>query len=253
VKDAPRPLVLFGFLGSETLFQAAGVVGILPITKARGTVVFVKDGVALQPWSGSLGNANVIAIVDGADISVDLTEFKAVEDSTFLARVEELRQFVSVEIGRLEISDLKRGFPRVAPIDPQGGYELLANWNWLRNSESPGELFPVEASKVLLGIEPYPGEKILLSVPAVKRFPIHAHLNCRAIATDRRLIFWDADATVHSWFLLWSEVGRSAMKTSYRTDLHLVREGKSTLEIALVSEQDLDAIRGVIEEQVERP
>ena len=32
------------------------------------------------------------------------------------------------------------------------------------------------------------------------------------------------------------------MKTSYRTDLHLVREGKSTLEIALVSEQDLDAI-----------
>ena len=250
-KDAPSPLVLFGSPGSDTLMSVAGVVGILPITKSQGTVVFVKDGVALHPWSGSLGNGNVIAIVDGADLSVDLTEFKAVEDPTFLSKVEELREFVAAEIERLEIADLNRGFPLVSPIDPRGGYELLTNWLWLRKSESPKELFPVEASEVLLGVEPYPSEKILLSLSAVKRFPVHAHLNCRAIATNRRLIFWDADSAKHSWFLLWSEVERFEVKENYHTDLHFVRRGEPTLEMALASEEDVSAMKAAIEEQLE--
>ena len=249
--DAPNPLVLFGPRCSEPMMSAAGVVGIFPITRAQGSVVFVKDGVALQPWSGSLGSGNVVAILDGADVAVDLTEFKAVEDSTFLDRLESLRGLVAAQVERLEIADLNRGFPRVSPIDPRGGYELLTNWLWLRNAESPKELFPLEASQVLLGVEPYPKEKILLSLSAVKRFQVHAHLNCRAIATNQRLVFWDADSPQYSWFLHWNEVERCEMKESYYTDLHFVRKRESTLEMALASEEDVSAMKAVIEEQLQ--
>ena len=65
------------------------------------------------------------------------------------------------------------------------------------------------------------------------------------------MLFWDADSTKHSWFLLWSEVEKFEVKESYYTDLHFVRQGESTLEMALASEEDVRAMKAVIEEQLE--
>ena len=41
------------------------------------------------------------------------------------------------------------------------------------------------------------------------------------------------------------------VKESYYTDLHFVRQGESTLEMALASEEDVRAMKAVIEEQLE--
>ena len=245
------PLVLFGETSKTPLVPKSGCLAVLPVTSSLGTVVFVKDGVALEPWSGSLGKANAIAVVEGSDLSVDLTEFKVVEDELLQSRIHGLQEVVLKDIERLELADLNKAFPRLRPVDPRGGYELLTNWLWLRNSESPGDLFPVEASEVLMGVEPYPQERIHLSLPAVKRFPVHAHLNCRAVATNRRLVFWDADSPSHSWFLLWREVAQCEVQEHYYTDIRLIQKGKSSLEMALSSEEGLKAMMAAIEEHLQ--
>ena len=41
------------------------------------------------------------------------------------------------------------------------------------------------------------------------------------------------------------------MKENYHTDLHFVRRGEPTLEMALASEEDVSAMKAAIEEQLE--
>jgi hypothetical protein len=251
-KDAGcSPLVLLGLHGVESTVAADAVVAVLPLREERGDVTLVKDGVTLEPFRVNLDRFPRVGLVaDASELSVDLTEFQVVEDRAFGDKMGELQRWTQGVLQALKLSVIDHALARLEKVNPQVGYDIVSTLSWIQGGDISEPRYPLEASWGLLGRTPLAGEMVLLSIPAVKRFALSFHRNCRAIATNRRLIFWDADDQGYSWTLTWDKAVYYELVKKYSSDLYLRRAGEPYLEMAMHSPEDLIQMRALIEEQL---
>jgi hypothetical protein len=252
-EDGTFPLVVTGLQGDGPTTSASAVAVVLPIQEKQEDFILVKDGVTLEPFRRSSDRSLSVAVLaDASDLSVDLTEFQVVEDSRYDDKLNELREWMGEVIQGIEPDCVDMGLIRLGGVSPQLGYDIRFMIASLGEGDIDESGYPLPASLGLLGITPFQGEQILLSLPAVNRFSWTAHLNCRAIATDQRLVFWDSDDSEYSWTLSWDQVRHRELKTVYEHDIHFSASGSATLEMALSSQEAFEQMKAVIKGRVER-
>ena len=246
------PLVFRGPTACGKVLPGGAFVAIFPFPEKRGRAILVKDGVTLDPVSLGMDSPAVDVVAEASELAVDMTEFKVVEDNDFHTKLRELRGWIRQVLTGLDLDAMNLGLTRLHKIDPQTGYDVRFTVEWLRDGDLSGSRYPMAATLGLLGIPPLDGEQILLSFPAVKRFGLSAHLNCRAVATDQRLVFWNSDKKEHSWELSWNQVARRRIEDYYESDLYLSQDGLPTLEMGLKSVEDREKMRSIIEQQTSK-
>lgn len=95
----------------------------------------------------------------------------------------------------------------------------------------------VLATRSRLGREPLPGEGILLEEKAARRFLFWGHLDCRAIVTDKRLVFWDRCREKFSFEIPIDDLGDAWFGECLETDLLIHLKDGSKYEIGLEDKQ----------------
>lgn len=232
--------------------EVGASVAVLPVDEGLGHVTFVKDGVTLQKWHGDLGHPAVSVIADASELSVDLSEFKLLENRAFHEKIEDLSTWVRLTtegVSRHEVDGILRA-GRVERFTRDHDAAYLHHW--LQNHEPPKTDFHVRATKDNIGLSPAFGERLLLSLSSMKRFALWVHFKCRAIATDRRLIFWNRKHAKHSWQLTWNQVAKRQITVVYGTDLYLQTEEERRLEMAFDNEADMKRMKELIDDRLSR-
>ena len=253
----PVGLLLMGAspYGDSEMVELGASLAVLPVDRGVGHVTFVKDGVTLDKWHGDLGHPAVSLICEAGELSVDLSEFKVLENQAFAEKLEELRGWVRATTEAVSEDQARKVLVAAGVEGWTLEHDVAYLYHWLQNHVEPLSEFHVRATKENIGLNPAFGERVLLSLPSMKRFALWVHFKCRAIATDRRLIFWNLNHPKHSWQLSWDEVARSRVEVKFSSDLHFItpvnlRRG-APLEMAFETEPERARMQAVIDRQVE--
>lgn len=243
--DSGLPLLLDYSVKSE-VFHVNAVMGVVPATEGTGHVTFVKDGVTLLRWYGDLGHPRVALVADGSHLSVDLSEYQAVENQAFLSSLEELKGWVQDRTESLQPSELRSALQAGGVSEVELDQEVDEIHHWLRFHKRFDAPTTYRATSANIGSEPLPGEQVILSLPSVKRFTLWVHFDCWAVATNERLIFWNEKHPKHSWAMTWEQVAQREMAPLYNSDLQFKLDGEPTLELAHNSAEEKEQMITVI-------
>lgn len=197
-------------------------------------IIPVINGVTLDPIDDLLEYDGAVLVVDATGLKTDLSEFALSEGDLFEQRLEEWNDWVRSTLLSIPEAALTRAFKQNGVAPTVAPYRAAEVRRWLSGhpEDSVEKAWPAACIDTL-GVSPLEGEEILFSLPALRRFTLSVHFDCRAILTTHRVIFWNPFDEKYSWQLTWDEVARSEIKDVYDSDLYFSRKGERPLEMAL--------------------
>lgn len=204
----------------------------------------VLAGVTMEPLDDLLEYEGAALVVCVNGMSTDLSEFCLTRDERFDARLKDWNGWIKESLLSIPERALAKalrdnGFPPA-----RAPYRACELCNWFRDpeEEEPEPSLP-PAGEDTLGVCALPEEEILFSLPALRRFSLSVHFDCRAILTTHRVIFWDPVDSRYSWEMNWDEVAQAKIKDVYDSDLYFTLPGKAAAEMALVNTESRRAMR----------